>query len=235
MTRGLDGVARGVSRRAAHQSAPHRAGKCVREPFHRVHSELMPTPGRTSVSARHPLPVVFIGGLSGVGKTETAEWIAEHHRFIHLNIDRDDGLDGIDVFAIRREWDACHNDGEPTALAAAIRRMTRQRRASGAVLSFPSALIFDRALVENVRTAGITTILLSGRPEWCVRAFLERESRRARHLEEQHWHHYNDLAVRTYTDEWFSAISVPTFLSDGSRRPLAHIAGDILHRDTAFS
>jgi adenylate kinase len=71
---------------------------------------------------RHP--IVFLVGLSGVGKTTVAGWLESDLSFVHLNIDRDDGHDGIAMSGLRVEWNTFLRTLDAKILAVAIRKQT---------------------------------------------------------------------------------------------------------------
>lgn len=164
-----------------------------------------------------PMPVVFIGGLSGAGKTELSNWLAADLDFLHLNIDRDDDKDGIDVNDLRREWDLFLHRFDSAPLAAAVRQMALSENRSGAVLSFASTTFFIRPLIEAAGLDDIRTVILDGPPEWCLKAFLERERRTGRLRDAGHWHRNNDKAASIYCSEAYADVRLAAFQPDGSR------------------
>ena len=55
------------------------------------------------------LPILFLLGPSGVGKSTLGQWVAEDLDFLWIEIDRWPEGDGIDLADLRAEWHAVWN------------------------------------------------------------------------------------------------------------------------------
>jgi len=74
-------------------------------------------------------------------------------------------------------------------------------------------------MIEAALLADIRTIILHGPPEWCLKAFLERESETGRLWDAGHWHRNNDRAASIYCGDSYADVRVAAFRRDGSRWP----------------
>lgn len=64
------------------------------------------------------VPILFLLGSSGAGKSRLGQWIAEDLDFFWIEIDRWPDGDGIDLTDLRAEWDALWNTCEAGATVA---------------------------------------------------------------------------------------------------------------------
>jgi hypothetical protein len=160
--------------------------------------------------------VWLLGGLSGTGKSTVAEWIAEDLALLHYEIDRP-GDDAIDLYNLRHEWNEFYSRHRGAPLASLLRNRASEAGKQGAILSFPSNAVFEEKHVRAARAAAIQIIILVGRVEDCVRAFVERESISGRGFDVNRWHRFNDKAVSLYSDGAYDLLRVEAFCPDGSR------------------
>ncbi len=135
----------------------------------------------------------FILGPSGTGKSHISQYLAAQHEWHHLEIDRFPEGDGIDLEGLRKEWTAFY---EETRAVPLIQELEKRVAASGKadiVLSFPGNLVGElRSNHISALREKVLPIILIGKPEHCLAAFLRREEESGRGLPEDHWHCYND-------------------------------------------
>ena len=92
-------------------------------------------------------PILFLGGLSGAGKSTVMQWVAADMNLLPLEIDLE-GQSGIDVYGLRHEWNCFSRRLDAAPLADALRAKITSANCSGAVLSFPSDAIFNRERID---------------------------------------------------------------------------------------
>ncbi len=164
-----------------------------------------------------PAVIVLIAGLAGAGKSTVSDWIAADLNLVHLDIDPE-GKDGIDACGLRAEWTSFEM-GDPRPIAERVGALARHAGAAGAVLSFPSPVVFSREQIAAAETVGIRTVVLFGPAELCLNSFLERENKTGRGLDAERWHKFNDRTYREYGKEEYTAVRVAAFQPDGTRWP----------------
>ena len=140
-------------------------------------------------------PVIFIVGPSGAGKSLVSKWIETDLQFLHLEIDRNQGLK---AHGIRDEYHQFSSKLNVAPLAACLRERIAAEKRSGAVLSFPSTRILTREQIDIAKGADICTIILWGPVEFCREARRERECGRGKPLDENDYEIKNRKAFDTY-------------------------------------
>jgi hypothetical protein len=133
------------------------------------------------------VPILFLLGPSGAGKSQLGQWIGEDLHFLWIEIDRWPEGDGIDLADLRAEWDAFWNTCEAAAIATTLRARVLAKAAHGAVLTFPSRVVFSMPQLASLEQAGIRVLVLYGTEEDCSAAFLKRERESGRNLTKEHW------------------------------------------------
>jgi hypothetical protein len=132
-------------------------------------------------------PILFVLGLSGIGKTQLGEWVSEDLNFLWIEIDRWPEGDGIDLANLRAEWDALWNACQAHAIAATLRARVLSAGTNGAVITFPSRVVFSAQQLAVLEQAGIQVLVLYGTEQDCLAAFLKREKESGRNLPKEHW------------------------------------------------
>jgi len=162
------------------------------------------------------IPILFVAGLSGTGKSTISQWLAEDLNFLFLEIDLP-GASGIDSNDLRHEWNCFSRKRDPEAIASVLNKRIANANCSGAILSFPSDRIFTREEIDMARTVGIHTLILFGPPQLCIDAFLYRERVSGRGFDEKRWHSKNDAAVERYRGDDYADCRFDAFCADGCR------------------
>jgi len=174
-------------------------------------------------------PVIFVAGPSGAGKSTISEWLAVDLQFLHVDVDLW-YVNGLDVHGLRQEWRTFTRQLDPAPLAAVIRARIAAASCPGAVLSFPSNVIFTRKRIKVARSVGIYTVVLYGSARQCIDAFLARERTNGRGLSIECWYRFNTRAHARYGRSEYDDVRIEAFCPDGSRRSRAHFATIIRSR-----
>jgi hypothetical protein len=174
------------------------------------------------------IQLLFLLGPSGAGKSQVGAWLAADLNFLHIEIDRCPEGDGIDLTHIRPEWDAFldRNDAGPLAKTLSSRVMETGR--TGVVLTFTSLVVFNQPRIEQLRTKGISVIILYGSESECLNSFLDREKRLARGMEnnERHWIYYNRETHAEFSRPEYAPWRLTVF-KDGVHRSRIDIVNEI--------
>lgn len=137
------------------------------------------------------VPILFLFGPSGAGKTTLGQWVAEDQDFLWIEIDCWPECDGIDLANLRAEWDELWNHCQAGAIGNALRARVVSKGARGAILTFPSLVVFSALQLASLKQAGIRVLVLYGTQQDCLAAFLKRERESGRNLTEEHWRRNN--------------------------------------------
>jgi hypothetical protein len=175
-------------------------------------------------------PVVFIVGLSGAGKTWLGRCLEKTCGYFHVDADRSDGENGIDVFGLRHEWNNFLHRRRPGSLAAELRSRATAGGYAGTVLTLPSVLVFDEEQLRMLADIHIAVILAHAEPAHALRAFLKREQGNGRGLEESHWHRNNKRAAIAYANVHYDPLRLPMFNRRGRRRSERDLVADVMAR-----
>ena len=155
-------------------------------------------------------PILLILGPSGAGKSTVAGWLQTDCNYLWLEIDRFGEGDGIDLAGLRAEWDAFWLRGDPSGMAAELRRRA-SGKVAGVVLSFPSNVVPAPEQIQAAEKVGITTIVLYGTGAECLDAFLARERLSRRGLDEEHWISNNSVAYARLSGVAYRRHRLPVF------------------------
>lgn len=159
-------------------------------------------------------PVIFVVGPSGAGKSKVSMWIETDLQFLHLKIDRNQGLKAN---GIREEYHQFSSKLNVAPLAACLRERIAAANRSGAVLSFPSTRILTREQIDIAKGADICSVILWGPLEFCREVRRERERGRGRTLDEIRYEIANRKTFDTYGRSEYADLRIEGFQSDGSR------------------
>lgn len=173
-----------------------------------------------------PKPILFLLGPSGSGKSTIAKWVQADLGYLHIEIDRWPDGDGIDIEGIRVQWNLFLHQIMPSALADEIQRRIMSAQSSGAIVSFPSDVVFSQDHIDQAREQGICTAVLYGTGVDCVEAFLRRESKLNRGLGVEHWVNNNAYSYALFSTPQFAPYRMMSF-ENGKHRERQAIVRDI--------
>lgn len=131
------------------------------------------------------MPVVFLLGPSGVGKTTLGDALASELGMLHILFDGHPQGDGVNVNGLRSEWDKLLETRNPLPLADEVRRRIETSGHSGAVISCSSGIMpaeddraaqwhFPRSLLGAMSAIGVRAAQLVGPLETCKEAAIRR-------------------------------------------------------------
>ena len=143
------------------------------------------------MSGSQQIPILFIVGLSGAGKTHLGQYLQDNLNFIHVEQDTADG-DVIDILGIRNEWDNYLHHNISLELGDSLRKMAKQENKYGLVMTFTSLVRFSLENVKCAEKAGIITRILYGTKAECLNSYLEREQMTGRGYSRKRWAKYNN-------------------------------------------
>ena len=179
--------------------------------------------------------ILFLGGLSGAGKSRFARYLQLQHGWLWIEIDQR-GCDGINLHDLRAPWNAFQEpDGVPRD-PGPLRRELLRRAATNShdriVLSFSSRMLFDEEQME-ISEGVFHFAYLYGDPGRCLQAFLDRErERRSQYGSDvagmEYWFANNWGAICFLNGTRNHPLIIPAFAPDGSRRGLESIYEDVL-------
>ena len=175
---------------------------------------------------RTTVPILFVIGPSGAGKTALSHQVESELGFLHIDIDQ---RHGPEVYGLHEVWDRFINDFDIVAVAAAIRAQMTGRHA-GVVLSLPSGRVLTRRHINTAVSAGIVTVLLWGNEELCRAARRAREQLAGRELNEQQYEEKNRPAYNCYATAEYDDVRICTFFQDGLRVPIESLLNDVRQR-----
>jgi hypothetical protein len=173
------------------------------------------------------MKILFLSGPSGAGKSYFASQYLARNGWLHLEIDRHEQGDGIDLENLRSQWDDFWLRHDPTPLCQEL-----LRRASSApyiVLSFASTVVFN---ADHLRAAAgqFCVVYFYGPPRFCLRAFLDRESTMLREEAISHWDKNNRETFGELSLSRNQPLLIEMFRQDGSWRDAKEIHNDIVDR-----
>lgn len=178
-----------------------------------------------------PIVVALVLGPSGAGKSTLGALLQKHLRLFHLELDVWAG-DAIDREGLRREWNGFLEQGLAGPFANALRRRAHEVASQGIVATFPSPVVFSEAHLRAAEAESMQVLVLYGSGAECMHAFLEREAKLARGLDEGHWLRHNCEAYALFSLPMYARHRVAAF-SKGSRRSSRSLLAEIKGRLTS--
>jgi hypothetical protein len=168
-------------------------------------------------------PILFVLGPSGAGKTTLGQWLAEDLHFLRIEIDQWPA-DGIDRANLRPEWNEFWDRCQAGAIASTLRARVLNDGARGAVLTFPSRVVFSVQQLAVLEQAGIRVLVLYGSEDDCLAAFLRREKESGRNLTEEHWRRNSCDTHKLLADSSYAPYRVTVFQAGRFRDRAALVA-----------
>jgi len=160
-------------------------------------------------------PIIFVLGLSGVGKTDTAKALSKNYSLLHIDIDRKGG--GFAKAGFPPEWDEDVARVDFAHLAAGVRdRLGDQHQ--GAVVSFPTTYRFRREQLAVASTHGVGVVVLWGALERCWDVRRERQEKNKRMTPDHaDYLRKNRPTFEMYEGAEYDEFKAEAFQPDGSR------------------
>ena len=169
-------------------------------------------------------PIVFVLGLSGIGKTSTSGALGKKYALRHINMDRSKAFKRI---GLPNEWDTDIERVDFAALADHVRSCLKNED-RGAILSFPTIYRFTREQLDSAAAQGICVGILWGPFECCAMARRERQEARGKGTPSAiRYERLNKPTFDMYSRGVYERFRVKTFDANCSRRPYEAILADI--------
>lgn len=174
-------------------------------------------------------PIILLLGPSGSGKSNTGNWLREDLDFLHYDIDRRDGQDGINYHDLRAQWNRFHDNFHAEDLAIEMRRRIDAENKQGAILTFSSLLVLSKEHIDNALLYGILVLVMYGTGSDCLKAFLKRERDLRSPLDGniEHWICNNVWSYPRLSKPEYDTTRIMNF-SNGEFRSRAEIVADIV-------
>jgi len=165
----------------------------------------------------------FVVGVSGAGKSHFSEYAAGHLGFFHYEIDQTPH-DGITHFGLRSQWDAFFDGMEAAPLIEELTRRSCRSGCPGAILSFPANLLAQLSSDHVAALDGkAKLIVLTGDPELCKRAFLQRERETGRNYSAAVWEAHNRALYDFMKQSWVAPHLISVFDENGERKTVSEL------------
>ena len=178
------------------------------------------------IASKKPKPLVFLLGPSGSGKSTVAETLRDVHGYLHLEMDRGVADDVFALEGLRSLWNEFMERNDPAALAAEIRGRVLSSRRKGAVVSFPSTIVFSAEQIQAAKPHSLCIAVLYGTRADCLASFLRRESALNRGLGEDHWIKHNEDSHALFGAPPYAPHRIPAFAA-GRHRDRKALAKEI--------
>ena len=170
----------------------------------------------------------FVVGVSGAGKSHFSEYAAGHLGFFHYEIDQTPH-DGITHFGLRSQWDKFFDEFEAGPLVKELTKRACVSGCPGAILSFPSQLLADLSADHIDALKGkVRFVVLTGEPELCKRAFLQRETQTGRNYPASVWEAHNRPLYALMEQDWISPYLLPVFDNKGARKSVQDLVDAVI-------
>lgn len=161
-------------------------------------------------------PIIFVLGLSGVGKDYASGVLKEQYALLHKDMDRHPRH----VFksaGFPAEWDKDLSLVDFGTLAAGVRDEVADHY-RGAVLSFSTTYRFDRGQLKVAGSHGVGVVLLWGELRLCMEVRRERQwTGKRRRLNKADYLRKNEPTFNMYKSSEYDEFRVENFGRDGSR------------------
>jgi len=169
------------------------------------------------------MKIWFVFGVSGAGKSHFSEFAAGHLGFFHYEIDQTPH-DGITHLGLRSQWDAFLDEFKSRPLIDELTSRACRSGCPGAILSFPSNVLAELTKDHVDALAGeARLIVLTGEPELCKEAFLQRERATGRNYSASVWEAQNRPLYTVMEQKWLSPFLLPVFHTSGERKTVKEL------------
>jgi hypothetical protein len=178
-----------------------------------------------------PPKILFLGGLSGAGKTTfSRDYLEAVHGWSWIEIDVRNA-NGIDVNDLRSVWNEFYLRHKPGPLRDELSRRAAGR--SHVVLTFSSCQVFTERQLGSGEGFFHFAYLYDG-PGRCLQAFLDRERKLgsahgADGAGTDHWYHNNVSALYQLHEPHNCDLLIQAFNPNGTRRDPESIYREVLN------
>jgi adenylate kinase family enzyme len=121
-------------------------------------------------------PIIFVLGLSGVGKTSTSDELGKKYALWHIDMD---GSNSFKRIGLPNEWDTDIEQVDFALFADHVRSRIKDDD-RGAILSFPTICRFTREQLDIAAACGICVVILWGLFKCCEKVRRERQEARGK-------------------------------------------------------
>lgn len=180
------------------------------------------------MNSRGALPqVLFLFGLSGVGKTTLACHVAERLHWLRVELDQAEVAvewtpECVAAFGRFAQYE------EPDALVRQLRARAAWQGQAGVVLCFRSHDRILPATLHRLQAMDVATGVLRADIGPCIEAFLARELARPRGLSLWHWISHNTQAYTWWQDPAFDPWALEVMDPDRRRKPVEALFDELL-------
>jgi hypothetical protein len=164
--------------------------------------------------------VHLVFGPSGAGKSTVGNFASRRLNWLHLEIDRFGSVDqpiddGIDHYNLRTPWNTFWNSLESQLLISELAARAQMAARDHCILTFPSDVVPGP---QHLADPALQVHILYGTAADCLRAFLCRESRLARGIDETHWQTHNAESYICFSRPYFEKHRIRAFSVNGRHR-----------------
>jgi adenylate kinase family enzyme len=169
-------------------------------------------------------PIIFVLGLSGVGKTRTSDELGKKYSLWHIDMDGDNSFKSI---GLPNEWDTDIQQVDFALLADNVRSCIKDED-RGVILSFPTIHRFTRDQFDRASPFGICVVILWGLFECCAKIRRERqEARKKGTPSARRYKRLNTPTFEIYSHGDYDRFRVWTLDENCSHRSYKDILADI--------
>lgn len=184
-------------------------------------------------------PILFLAGASGTGKSTLCQFAADRGGWLAYDLDVWQ-TDALALNGLKDVWLHYRATADCGPMAKLLVERANTARAPGVVLGFPSGFTPPLSRILQLRPF-VTLLYLSGPPELCREAFIQRELATGRGLPVSWWDTNNlDLRVQGSGERLFEYLNqpelaphvLPMFTSIGARRSMIDVWEDAVRLAT---
>ena len=168
--------------------------------------------------------MIFVLGLSGVGKTSTSDELGKKYSLRHIDMDHSNSFKRI---GLPNEWDADIQQVDFALLADNVQSCLKDED-RGVILSFPTVHRFTRNQFDSAAAYGIRVVILWGLFKCCARVRRERqEERKKGPPSARRYQRLNNPTFEMYSHAAYDRYRVWTLDANCSHRSYEDILADI--------
>ena len=155
-------------------------------------------------------PILFVLGLSGVGKSSLGRYVSEDLNFLHIEQDIP-SRDGIEALGLGVEMKKYFHNYDPSSLILSLHHLASSKNKIGTIITFDSFVALTSRQLEATRQFGIVVILLDGSDDDCMRSFISREKELKTRRGQKRWLDYNLKSSAKFHNHLYDEYRVAAF------------------------